>query len=911
MSFGEDTGASQEIEKEKQQKEADDQKTRDKYKKAEVKKIIYFEEDTIASCNDISSFTCPPLTAQRKKEGYSTIIQYINPIAGELKCGVFNLADTFFIDDGTSGLNAIHEQVFKRKACVDKFNIKLNAPTQADGGDYTELESLTGELRRRQQDLKEMQVKYEVDFKQSGGEQYLDMADWLDALATIDGEKIDLETTLAQWEVKTTEGYTIVPNDILVGDYESNMHDLMKMYNGDMKSSEVNAIVEDRIRMNEVNKVISNSQYVMYLDFFINSNEAFNEALHLVMMLFVSWNVVMGWLFNGVTKWASSGDSGQDHWNKGIFGVIAFVILYSGSSEQYMIMDENGDKIKEISVKTTKVQSLVRTAYSASNDISDKIAKIAIGSYLRGLSATSGVATVEALNSIASERKALKEEKKILKEAHDMCMSTYDTAKLVTKLRDYRSRNLSSNSGSASGEEWHHMSEDIDELSINPFPKSEREAFACMMDKNYKLISNPYASANADSLGGFVSNNFYNTKENVWFEDVKKFASGDGAVAELYSKDMISLSGCNYNMNKIITNTNRVADLDSKIEAMKDKDKHEKTLKHLKIVNEMMWKNYGELGYISIAFLPATSLIIDAQSMDGGALGDAKAREQIMQDATNGGGESYAQELAKAMPMMALFGGNAISEMIYNLFNSGTEVMKSFLNKAIGTGSLGLVDKTIDWVLNSNQDGEKNPIVMLISLYTTQSVISHMLNAALFITLIGLSITAFTVLSLQKLWTFFATMFLAIHIFSDKQTEKISASIGKMMATAFKNVLLVISIFLAIYSMSLIDSFEAILVNGFFSNMDTLYHANKDSIISSWNPMKLIYNAMSQTIFEYSYYGMAHLGMQIIKIYLVIYIITKLPAYFYDLLDVNVNDVGDEIMNKIQDSNERESTKGL
>lgn len=62
---------------------------------------------------------------------------------------------------------------------------------------------------------------------------------------------------------------------------------------------------------------------------------------------------------------------------------------------------------------------------------------------------------------------------------------------------------------------------------------------------------------------------------------------------------------------------------------------------------------------------------------------------------------------------------------------------------------------------------------------------------------------------------------------------------------------------------------------------------------------------------KYSYYGIAHLGMMIIKIYLVINIITKYPGYFYDLIGAKVNDVGEDIINSIQSANEQQNLKGI
>ena len=49
----------------------------------------------------------------------------------------------------------------------------------------------------------------------------------------------------------------------------------------------------------------------------------------------------------------------------------------------------------------------------------------------------------------------------------------------------------------------------------------------------------------------------------------------------------------------------------------------------------------------------------------------------------------------------------------------------------------------------------------------------------------------------------------------------------------------------------------------------------------------------------------------VVKIILVITIIWKLPGYFYDILEVKAEDVGDKMQEVIQQASEKETLKGL
>ncbi|MEA2018869.1 MAG: hypothetical protein U9N59_10515, partial [Campylobacterota bacterium] len=266
----------------------------------------------------------------------------------------------------------------------------------------------------------------------------------------------------------------------------------------------------------------------------------------------------------------------------------------------------------------------------------------------------------------------------------------------------------------------------------------------------------------------------------------------------------------------------------------------------------------------------------------------------------------FESKMATALPMLAIFGGNSVATMVNNLLQTGPDTIKVF------TGPLGKVaDTTYDLFF---KDGGSTPGIF--SYTVSYLIIEKTLSVLAFVVLIVASILAFTILAVQKLWAFFSSIFLIIHIFGENQREKVMASFSKILSIAFKSVLLVFSVFITIYSLSLLTSLENILMNDFFANMGTVYDISRveqdgEGFTGVSDFMSWIFQPLSFLFTKYAFWGVGKLVFLVVKLYLIIYMVFQLPAYFYNLLSIEVDEKAEKLMENIQEAGLNSSLKGI
>lgn len=872
-------------------------------------------------CVSIETLKCPPLKSRILSDlvestgltdltNYRVVTEYIDPLRGEVKCKVFDLDktkvlinnefvpfgkfDPTFFDDK----KVIESRTFNRKVCEREFDLKLNI----DFSD--EIENTRTMIQAKQDELKNLEMKYEVDYRGGGGEQYLDLGDFLDALSTVDTEKIDIEKTLTQWEINLRDGYTIEPNSMVFEEWEGDIQNLLRYYNGEISTDEIDAKIATAVKLDQTNKIVANSQYVMWLDFFISSNETIRDTLTYALFMFIGWNLIISYFFNSMTqRFGLGGQDQENHLGRIGFAALMFFVFFVGSSEDINIRSGDGveETIKELEVKTFRIQTFVRYIYGLTNKVQDELAKDAIRSYLKGLNATSGVGTIGMLDSLTSEKIVLGKEIERLKEVHAICTDIYDIGALKGYLNAYKEATLANGNAGvlqnevsmgtrftnyisdntsvfnySSGKANYGVNEnmtpsrtDFGELDVNPFPSSEREAFA--MNNGSK--NNPYRYTDG---GGVLKSGFLDNPN--------------------FNKNFILLSGCYYNKKKMIRNQNRQRELDAKIEVLQDTTRYDQKVEHLKIIHNMMWKNYAELGYISIAFLPVTSIMVDGL----GSLGDGEQRKETLENEKD---TSFLFETtATSIPLVALFNAHGIAQVYNNVMASGANFITEKLPAMKGV-------KKVLQLFFSTENSQPG----ILSYYLSVKTITSIMQALVLVILISGSLLAFMILAIQKLWTFMATMFLAIYMFHTNQQEKIAQSIGKMIAVAFKGVLLVVSVFLAIYTISLLDSLQAILINDFFNNMGTMNEANlRHKEFNEWVPnVHMVATWISGIFTRYSYIGVTNVSFMIVKIYVAYHVIFKLPEFFYELLETSSGATMNNLTDKIQDIQTGQDLKGL
>jgi hypothetical protein len=818
----------------------------------------FFQELTDETCTDIQAYKCPALKTNVTDK--VVMLDFVNVISGKIQCSVYNTSDDVFNSDIPFYTKVAEQKTFNLKSCVEEFALESNLDSSQEIMDARDL------LLQQEEELKNIEVT-NAQGAETANKKFLDLGDWLDALSTFDNEKIDIDKTLKQWEVSTTADYTIYDNSLNIESIRTNMLKILRYYSvNTISEDKINAKIESAVKYSNDSQLVSNSQYVMYLDFFSRSNEYINDIMEMIVGWFVLYNLLTQIGLNALANKISGNQNQENYAGRTIFAIGMFTMFFASSTQIVNIQNDiEGNDISQVRIEQQKIQGILRWVYGQANEYSDGIAKIAITSYLNGLKLTSGFGSVDQLMSYAAERKSVEKSLDYYADLDRKCGDAYDVMDVKVRLENFRKTvNMDATTkvaddttnfksgvntvwSTVTGNDWY--TKDFNYLNINPYPTSEYEAFAMM--KAGDTGKNPY-SAKKD--GGLVTDGFIESNPTHF----------------------LSLSGCFANKKDFINAKNRLNDLDEKIEKIKDTngDEFAKKKEMLETVYGMVWKNYQQLGYISVAFLPATHALIQEQEL----LGDAQKQEELKKALSGDESaiESVMKYIATAMPMLTFFGGMQIAELFNNVLSS------------IPYAS---------YVLSGDVPGVLHYILAYASVET-------IFQALVTTVLIGSALIAFIVLAIQKLWTFFSVIFLSIYMASDNQQQKVAAALGKMIATAFKTVLLVVSTFIAIYTMSLLDSMQTLLTTSFYSDMVTINGFEENGIFDLVN---YVINAVQQ----YSFYGVSQVTFMVLKIYVILVCLFKLPNYFYDLIEVNVNDVGNQILDSVQQHHENHTMKGV
>lgn len=827
----------------------------------------YFEEFKNDTNCLVSSIVCPDLTP-RFAETHVSILDNFNLRSGVMMCSVHNI-DTLSRNEN----KPIYKKNFIVKSCVQELGELKN--NQIDDP----IQGMINTAADRDAELKELKLSYLQDFQQTGTEKFLDLGDWLDALATVDAEKINIEASLNQGQIQTTTGFTTVPNATVLEKFEQAAKSLFlsRAELGDysaLSSSEIDALLIQNNMLDQRNKELADSKYLGYLGFFTKSNEYLMQVLNMLLIFAILHNV-FGWIFKSASAKASGYKMQENHVHRGVFGTLVLVIFFAGTSSQLNVQTPTSSGEDPISttikIENTRAQDFVRIVYGFANEISDNLAKIGIEEFLNSSALDSGVFDEKTIRALNTEKNILLKENEMLKMLEfQTCQNQFDITLLQNDLQNYRQEVLKQKSPDLKFTEKvidPSLSKDVldfydrynvqnsDHISyrthdqsglftkINPYPKSDREAFAMSAHS----LNTAYSGT-----GGYLKN---------------ELTSG---------QNYHSFQSCNAILMKILNNNSGINKIEKKLDFSGDSSLHEYRIEKLKSTHEIMHKNFAELGYLSMIYLPATSFINGK---------DEDFQNSKLMSFDEESETDYLQEVAKAAPLFLLFNGKAIADTLHDLLPTS-------------------------WFPGLSA------AVRPLSYYLTIEFIEHALEVIVILTLICSAIISFILLTLHKLWGFFALAFLPIWAFHENQESKIMDALSRILIVAFKTILLVVTLFLAIWSMSLAQNMEDILLGTFFNNMQ----AGVASVgvmedapwwVSSANIVERYVTNFAQNIRNYAILGLSTLVFTILKIYLIITIIFKLPNYFFSLLGIDAEDLGDKMQEQLQEVARRESMRGI
>ena len=864
----------------------------------------YFVNMAYSSCTEPADYVCPSLKSDLAAEGFRTRINSIDLKNGKISCSVYSP-----LEDSTTPLTIKSEtplftKTFVNQACVEKYSTATNKD------DSDEVKKLIAENKDFLEELKQQEYKYTVDYKQNGGDEFLDLSDTVDSLVSFNANVFDFEQTLLTRDLKTRSGFTTLPNETVVTKFQDTFKNFMSLFGiGSYDEGVFEENIENQAKIRDASSAIANSSFFMLLDFWLKANDAIVLLAQGLTLLFVGYNVIFTWVSPALTNKMQQKDSGENSAQRGLFGFLMIIMFWAGDVEKLNIeyQSKSEDVIKtELVVQQTNIQALIQFLYSETNHWADVFAEIGIKAYLSTLNSSTGLFDEAQIKAIASEKIVLQKESEALAVIDKaMCFENYEVKLITDKLASYRTMTLSKGE---SGENYTSRNtlaylggtgSDVSSLRANAYPKSEREANAIMVyDKEGQKFSNssPYNSAWSKYDSGVV-------KQTA----LHKFRMAD------YSP--LSLSGCYYNKKKMIDNKSRMEDIEQQFAKFSSPTQKSAKVEYLKVINEIQWSLYAKQGYLSIAYLPATSILVDSIGM----VGDKSDSHQKLKNEVGVDDEDIITEmatdeiktLATQLPYLAIFGGYQVAKMIHVIKEPIIDGALDILSLTTGLETFGIgaiVGQGVKFLRKAKKLVTFNNEVDIFDLKIAAWLIENMLNAMIMVSLMVGTILVFTLLFIEKLFAFVSSMFLLMYVFSKNQEERVSGAIAKIFAVAFKTVLVVICIFLSLYSLSLVDSLELIFVESFFKSMDSIENASwayklKEFDLSNMTTLIMVF------LQKYVFYGLSQLAFVVLKLTLVIQMIFKMPGYMYELLYEKVHSVSDSVGETLQSVSERQTMK--
>ena len=871
-------------------------------------KETWFVDVDFMGCTEPRDYVCPPLKDEFLQEGYRSRINYIDLRNGKISCSVLPPLQKFAPLTFRSE-TALYTDVFENKGCVEKYSTATNLDTSE------EVKALKKENEEFIESLKQQEYKYTVDYKKSGDDEFLDLADILDSIVTFNPNVFDLESTLLTRNLTTMPGYTTLPNELIVTKFEQQFKGFMDIISGNGFSSDrFFEEVDKQAKIRDLSNVVANSSFLMLLDYYLKVNDIIVILSQGLAFIFIVYNGIITWAMPTLTNKFQGKDSGENSPQRGIFGVMALIMLFAGDVERLNIEYESKteDTVRtELVLQQTNIQTAIQFLASETNYYADMFAEWGIRVALSSLSESTGLMNGNQVEALATERMILAKEKEALAGIEtDMCYANYDVKLIKDKLAEYRTKTLSKKDGGEDYQVWHFIEtgsdglvgQSVSSLRQNPFPKTEREANAMMKyatKRDYKN-SSPYNPAKNETDTGVVE-----------YTERDKFRTG------YYSP--LSLSGCYYNNKKMVANDQRLREIEKEFEKFSSVSQKNAKVEYLRVINEIQWGLFAKQGYMAMAYVPVTQLLVE----NIGIVGDMKSQQEALEEATDSS-EGIAtdfsvgilQTIAEDVPFLAIMGGYNIAKMVHPVKDflldgaiNLADTAASFLGP-IGKISTTVFTKFYDIKEKFTFGDKKTGEVDILDLKIAAFIIKNIFTTLITVTLMTGSVLLFTLLVVEKLFAFVSSMFLLIYAFAKNQEERMTSAFAKIIAVFAKTILIVVCIFLSMYSLNLVTSLEMIFVESFFKSMDMIENATWEYRLSQFDIGLMDAVSMMSFFFKkYIFFGVSKFAFMILKLVLVVQMIWKMPGYMYELIYEKVHSVSDSVGETLQSANEAQTMR--
>ncbi len=781
------------------------------------------------------TFACPTM-----KEGYFARIRDVIPSRGETQCFVYKATDPSTILGYVSVPN---------EQCKTQFNLT--------DGEKFQVNRHTPEINEF--GLDSIEKKYAEHFTNVGsGREYLRTSKYVIAGLTADSEILDIPNTLLKNQLVLNSGYTIYPNANAlpdVGTAQKILDTLGGWVSGVVSFVSGEEIVKDKFKgytaeLSSLNEVVFSNVIVLVLNWLKESNEVLldmNSTLFFFVVPFTAGFFLLG----KATKALGDKQDHEDNFERVFLTFIILFVFYFSSSE-VNVQDEK-------KITQTNFQTWSRPALYEGVEMADKLTFAFTKAYIGYKAKDAGLIMQDEYGKIHDQTKMLIKENEVLEKEGGMigtCYQVYDTDRLYAL-----------------------ASEAVGANTVFP----------------------PLGSLNKDRRGKpnskGIDQNFgiSNLEETAFMRPEYRRATHVPTLSACYNFER------RYKENKKIIETNKVI-----MQQYESAINSNKTKEGIKLVAELLYKNTAEMGFINASSIASTNILINNLDL----FVNADIKEASVEKAM----ELDNQINDKYEKSNIVSGGHIFAGMRWIAMNSAymmvppassikTDIVEPALESTLflgdklfgfsknigsliaGTGTMGisfLADEALKKLEMPTKNLEDNQffkaLISFVALILTILIMKYMLA---YMPLVAISVAGYLAIGFYYVSVeifYLVAPFIVIYALSTDQMNVLKSFFSRFLALAFKPVLIVLSIIMAIMANELFDKLAMLSSHKTFDTFFAITQYDRSVIDNNADFLTVIQQLGSYAV-DFSDYGLLFfkgtllVGAKVVSLLAVFYLV--------------------------------------
>lgn len=776
-------------------------------------------------------FSCPVM-----KTEYFARIRDVIPSRGETQCFVYKNADPSTILGYISVTNA---------KCQEQFNL-------TDAEKYQVKTS--GEVSSDEFGLDTIRAKYSEHFTNTGTREYLRTSKYVLAGLTADSEILNIQDSLNKNQLVLNEGYTIYPNATALPDKDfaqTVLDTIGGWWASAVSFASGNEIVKEQYKgysstLSSLNDIVFGNVIVMILNWLAESNEV---LLDMNSTLFFFVIPLTGGLFllGKATKALGDKQDHEDNYEKLFLTFVILFVFYFGSTET---------NVNENKITQTNFQTWSRPVLYEGATFADKLTMAFTTAYIKYKARDAGLMMQDGYAKIHDQTAILTKENEVLEKDGGMlgtCYQVYDTERLYK---------LASTTVGAN------------------------TVFPPLGTLNKDRRGKPNANGTKDLNFGIS-----NLEETSFMQPQYRRATNVPTLSACYNFER------RYQENKKIIEKNQIIkqQYESAINSNKTKE-------GIKLVAELLYKNSAEMGFLNASNIASTNILINnldlfvnADIKEANVEHTMELDNQVNNYETSNivsGGHIFAGMRWIALNsayMMVPPASSIKTDVIQPALESTLYLGDQFFNamKKVGSiiasvetmGIFSLADEALHKL--STPNGDQKIVKAMISFIALILTILFMKYFLAYMPLVAISVAGYLAIGFYYISVeifYLVAPFIAIYALSTDQMNILKSFFSRFLALAFKPVLIVLSIIMAIMANELFDKLALLSSHKTFDTFFAVTQYERSTIDTNADWFNVIQQLGSYAV-DFSDYGLLFfkglllVGAKVVSLLVVFYLV--------------------------------------